>query len=60
MKKNTRRTLHAAINDLSHQDVAAIVRQQFPRAKGARIDELAKRVIAGAHRQISPRKTQRG
>ena len=64
MKKADRRKLHTAINDLSKDQVAAIVRSQFPGARGARIDTLAKRLIAGAHRTVSPRitlpKMQRG
>jgi len=63
MNKAQRRKTHAAINGLSYQDVAGIVQGQFPRAKDARIDQLAKMVIANAHRQVSPRlprKTQRG
>jgi hypothetical protein len=55
MTKQTRRKLHAAINRLSNQKVAAIVRQNFPGARGAKVDELAKLVIAGAHRMVSPR-----
>lgn len=60
MTKTERRKMHRVLNALSHDQVAAIVRQQFPRAKGARVDSLAKQVIAGAHRVISPRKIQRG
>lgn len=60
MNKIERRKIHQAINRLSHDQVAANVRQTFPRAKGARVDELAKQVIAGAHRQVSPQKIQRG
>jgi hypothetical protein len=60
VKKAERRKLHQAINDLGHEQVAGIVRQSFPRAKDARLDQLAKAVIANAHRQVSPRKTQRG
>ncbi|MGA9509532.1 MAG: hypothetical protein WBV55_13020 [Candidatus Sulfotelmatobacter sp.] len=59
-RKSGRRKLHAAVNDLSSETVAAIVRQNFPRAKGKRIDQLAKAVISNAHRQVSPRKPQRG
>jgi hypothetical protein len=55
MTKAQRRTLHGAINNISAQDVAAIVKQSFPRAKGGKIDQLAKAVIAKAHRQVSPR-----
>ncbi|MGA8441901.1 MAG: hypothetical protein WB762_03655 [Candidatus Sulfotelmatobacter sp.] len=60
MTKAGRRKLHQAINSLGNDQVAAIVRQNFPRAKGARVDELAKRAVAGAHRMVSPRKIQRG
>jgi len=52
--------LHAAINDLSPETVAAIIKQFFPRAKGTKIDQLANAAIASAHRQVSPRKSQRG
>jgi hypothetical protein len=52
--------MHAAINELTGNQVAAIVRQEFPRAKGGKIDQLAKAVIANAHRIVSPRKTPRG
>jgi hypothetical protein len=45
---------------LTSGQVAAIVRQHIPRAKGGRVNELAKGVIGGAHRAISPRKIQRG
>jgi hypothetical protein len=58
--KSGRRKLHSAINDLSPETVATIVRQSFPRVKGARVDELARWVISNAHRQVSPRKPQRG
>jgi len=60
MSKVQRRKLHAAINNLTAGEVASIVRQEFPRAKGTRLDALAKAAIANAHRQVSPRKTQRG
>jgi hypothetical protein len=55
MKKKTRRDLHAAINALTHEQVAQIIKRQYPRAKGERIDELAKKMIGEAHRIISPR-----
>jgi len=61
--KASRRKLHADIKRLTPGEVAAIVSQQFPMAKGPRIDALAKQIIAGAHRQISPRmlpRMQRG
>lgn len=60
MNKTGRRKLHLAINSLGSDELAAIVRQNFPRAKGKRIDQLAKAVISNAHRQVSPRKPQRG
>jgi hypothetical protein len=55
VNKFQRRKLHGAINDISPQEVAGIVRQSFPRAKGGRIDALAKAVVAKAHRQVAPR-----
>lgn len=63
MKKADRKRLHAAINSISAAEIASIIQQQFPRAKGPKIDALAKQVIAGAHRQVSPRtlpRMQRG
>jgi hypothetical protein len=63
MNKSQRRKLHAAINDVTSSQVATIVRQNFPRAKSAKLNELAKAAIANAHRQISPRtlpRIQRG
>lgn len=54
--KQTRRDLHAAINALTRDEVAEIVKDQFPRARGKRIDELAREAIAEAHRIVSPRK----
>jgi hypothetical protein len=50
-----RRKLHAAINSLEPETVASIVRKVFPRTLDTRVDELAKAVIANAHRQVSPR-----
>jgi hypothetical protein len=58
--KAQRRRLHRAINNLSPDAVAEIVRQEFPKANGKLSDQLAKAVIAGAHRQVSPRRMQRG
>lgn len=55
MNKTQRAKLHRSINGLSPQDLAGIVKQSFPKAKGGRIDQLAKAVIAKAHRQVSPR-----
>ena len=63
MTKAERRQLHDALNDLSHNEVAAIVRRSFPDARGAgMVNALAKSVIANAHRQVSPRlpRMQRG
>jgi hypothetical protein len=60
MNKAQRGKLHRAINGISPQDVAGIVKQSFPRAKGGKIDQLAKAVVANAHRIASPRKTPRG
>jgi hypothetical protein len=58
MNKAQRGKLHRAINGISPQDVAGIVKQSFPRAKGGKIDQLAKAVVANAHRIASPRKTR--
>ena len=55
MNKAQRARLHRSINGLSPQDVAGIVKKTFPRSKGAKLDQLAKAVIANAHRQVSPR-----
>jgi hypothetical protein len=41
MNKAQRGKLHRAINRLSGNQVAAIVRKEFPRAKGGKVDELA-------------------
>ena len=62
MNKATRKKLHSAINELSHDDVAGIVQQVFPQARGRKIDQLAKAVIGDAHRKVSPRlpRMQRG
>lgn len=54
--KQSRRDLHAAINALTREEVAEIVKEQFPRAREKRIDELAKAMIGEAHRLVSPRK----
>jgi hypothetical protein len=60
--KARRRKLHRSINGLSNDQVALLVRQQFPKAKGTKIDALAKMAIAKAHRIVSPRlpRIQRG
>ena len=55
MTKAQRRKVHRAINELTGDEVAAIVQQEFPRAKIGKIDALARAVIAKAHRQVSPR-----
>jgi hypothetical protein len=55
VNKAQRGKLHRAINGISPQDVAGIVKQSFPRAKAGKIDQLARDVIAKAHRQVSPR-----
>jgi hypothetical protein len=64
MNKAGRRKLHSAINGLSHEDVAAMVRSSFPGIRAGKVNQVAKGVIAGAHRAVSPRgqprKTQRG
>ena len=60
MNRAQRKRLHAAINSLTPDEVASIVRQTNPRAKGPKIDVLAKQIVAGAHRQVSPRRMQRG
>ena len=61
--KARRRRLHRDINALTGGQVAAIVKQEFPRAKGTKIDQLAKALIAKADRQVSLRtlpRIQRG
>jgi hypothetical protein len=55
MNKASRRKLHQSINSLDNDQVAAIVWQNFPRARGKEIDQLAKGIISDAHRQVSPR-----
>jgi len=55
MSKAERRETNQAINRLTSDQVAAIVKQRFPRVKRAGIDDLAKAIIANAHRQVSPR-----
>lgn len=57
MDKSARRKLHAAVNNLSHEELAAIVRRTYRLKDGQGTDAIAKRVIAAAHRQVSPRKT---
>ena len=52
---SSRRKLHIAINALTHAEVAAIVRQQYPRARGKEIDELARQMVGQAHSLVSPR-----
>jgi hypothetical protein len=55
MTTNQRRNLHHTINSLTPDQVAAIVRRTHPRVKAGHVDTIAKRVIAGAHRLVSPR-----
>ena len=57
MTTNQRRNLHHTINSLTPDQVAAIVRRTHPRVRDKHVDSIAKRVIAAAHRQVSPRKT---
>jgi hypothetical protein len=59
MSKAERGKTHQAINRLTSEQVATIVKQNFSRVKRSRIDELAKAVIANAHRQVSPRLPRR-
>lgn len=54
--KQERGDLHAAINALSREEVAAIVKKEFPRVRGKRADKLAKELIGDAHRLVSPRR----
>jgi hypothetical protein len=53
--KKKRRDLHSAINALSRDEVAEIIRQAHPGVTSAKIDELAKAAIEEAHRLVSPR-----
>jgi hypothetical protein len=55
MTKSQRRKIHEHINAISREDLADLVRQNFPRARGKRIDELAKQILNATHRQVSPR-----
>jgi hypothetical protein len=57
MNTAARRKLHAAINNLEPETVAAIVRKTYPLVQTGQVDTIAKRVIAAAHWQVSPRKT---
>jgi hypothetical protein len=57
MTTNQRRNLHRAINALTPDQLTAIVRRTHPRVKAGQVDTIAKRVIAAAHRRVSPRKT---
>jgi hypothetical protein len=52
-----RRKLHSAINTVTPDQVDAIVRKTHPLVRSNRVDQIAKAVIAGAQRQVSPRKT---
>jgi len=36
-------------------ELADIVRQQYPGVRGSEIDVLAKQIVAGVHREVSPR-----
>jgi len=56
MTKQKRAELHASINALSREEVAQIIRRVHPRAKTTRIDDLARKAVAEAHRLVSPRK----
>jgi hypothetical protein len=55
MTKTECGNLHRAINALTPDQVTAIVRRTHPRVKAGQVDTIAKRVIAAAHRQVSPR-----
>jgi hypothetical protein len=57
MNKAARKKLHGAINNLTHEELAAIVRRTYRLKAGQDTNAIAKRVIAAAHRQVSPRKT---
>jgi hypothetical protein len=57
LNQEQRRRLHAAINNLTHEELAAIVRRTYRLKDGQGTDAIAKRVVAAAHRQVSPRKT---
>ena len=57
--KKKRRKLHVAINSLEPDTVASIVRKVFPRTQNTRVDQIARAVIANAHRQVSPRPTRK-
>jgi hypothetical protein len=54
--REQRRKAHEAINNLGNYTVAKIVRGQFPDAKPSEINALAKKVVAAAHEQVSPKK----
>jgi hypothetical protein len=56
MDKAVRKQLHTAINNLSHEELAAIVRRTYQSKAGQGADTIAKQVIAAAHRQVSPPK----
>jgi hypothetical protein len=57
VNKTERTKLHRAINALTPEEFAAIVRRTYRLKAGQGTDTIAKRVIAAAHRQVSPRKT---
>lgn len=50
--KQKRAELHASINALTREEVAQIIRRVHPRAKDARVDELARAAVAEAHRLV--------
>jgi hypothetical protein len=57
LNQEQRRNMHRAINALTAEELAAIVRRTYRLKAGQGTDAIAKRVIAAAHRQVSPRKT---
>jgi hypothetical protein len=59
MTKSQRSNLHRAINALTPEEVGAIVRRTYRLKANQDTDTIAKKVIAAAHRQVSPRKTTR-
>jgi hypothetical protein len=59
MTKTERRKLHRAVNALTPDQVAAIVRKSHPRVRDNQVDAIARRVISAAHRQVSPRRPRK-
>lgn len=55
-KQSIRREIHKAINNLSHESVAEVVKKHFPRISPLKIDAAAKMVIAKAHDLVSPKR----